>query len=884
MTNTFQCRLERLLITNTSSSEVIPAPQQPCTTEKMVRYHAAPVKSRQKYSLRKLLSLSSCDQREVEAKADNLVPPLETQCSSKSDTTLAPANNQVPSLRRSYATLWKKSSVTFANRNRRTRSEGRGSQGGTEVDRKPTKETLPRLHTRSRSMWSENESTIAATPSSVKSPAILPAIPLWTLRLPEVLIAAPSLVTETQDELVSRGVYTPRPTFESVRFRPSLSCPRPSISRSMSFRSALTTFAPHPGVRPLLYDEEFSHMPETPQCAREDYPSPLPLSVIILGICLSVFIISLDRGIIVTAIPAIVAEYNSYSDVGWYGSAYLLTASAFQPLYGRIYTSFHVKWSFLVAVAVFELGSLVCSVVPSSRAFIIGRAIQGLGSAGILTGSFVVGTHSVRLDKRPVLFALVGVLYGMGSLCGPMLGGVFSQLTTWRWCFYINLPIGAITFVSVFFFFKPYAPRNVRPALVRQPSNYSSMGESFLRRLKALDWIGNTLFTAACTFLFLALQWSQERSSDWSSPRCIAVISLSGFAFLAFTVWLWYKGDEALIPLHILQQRTVAVSCASAFFIYGALLIHTYYLPIWFQAIKDKSAIGSGIGMVPYMLTNACFSLAAGIFVSKNGLFAPPAIIGCAIGTIGSGLLATLQPSTSAATWAGFQVLVSIGLGMALQQGFSAVQATLPLHEVPLGTAAVVACQSAGGTIFVSVGNTLLQNHLFDANHADSIPDVNIRAVVEVGATSFRDFVPAESMPALLKLYNDALQAVFIAALPLCGLAFICSLALEWKSVRRDHTSSRSPSADSENGRRRLTSPELGSDASTLAHLAPRARERWSQRWKRPRGETQMAQMMLSAVPELDISEKSLVPFEAVVGGEGFLAGEMKEVEIGKAI
>jgi len=633
-----------------------------------------------------------------------------------------------------------------------------------------------------------------------------------------------------------------------------------------------------------MYDEDFSHMSETTQPAYEDYPRRLPLCLIILGICLSVFVISLDRGIITTAIPAIVTEYNSYSDAGWYGSAYLLTASAFQPLYGRIYTSFHVKLSFLVAVAIFELGSLICSVAPSSRAFIIGRAIQGLGSAGILTGSFVVGTHSVRLDERPVLFALVGVLYGTGSLCGPLLGGVFSQLTTWRWCFYINLPIGAITIITVYLFFKPYGPRNVRPTLVRQPSNYSSMGESFFRRLKALDWIGNTLFTAACTLLFLALQWSQERNLNWSSSRCIAAISLSSFAFLAFAVWLWYKGDEALIPLHILKQRTVAVSCASAFFIYGALLIHVYYLPIWFQAIKDKSAIGSGISMIPYMLTNAFFSLAAGILVSKNGLFAPPAIIGCAIGTVGSGLLATLQPSTSAATWAGFQLLVSTGLGMAIQQGFAAVQATLPLHEVPLGTAAVIACQSAGGAIFVSVGNTLLHNHLFDASKAGAAPGIDVRAVIEVGATNFRDIVPAESVPVLLKLYNGALQTVFIAAVPLCGLAFICSLALEWKGVQRDDTSSHSPSVDPENGQRRLASPDLGSEASTLAHLAPRARQRWSQKWKRPRGDIEVVRMTLSAVPELNISEKNLVPFAAAVEGGDFPAGEMKEVEIGRAI
>lgn len=145
------------------------------------------------------------------------------------------------------------------------------------------------------------------------------------------------------------------------------------------------------------------------------------------------FIISLDRSIVTTAIPAITAQFLSTDDIGWYGSAYLLAASAFQPLYGRIYGSFSVKVSFLAALAVFELGSLICGVSPTSVALIVGRAIQGLGSAGILTKEFVIVTHAVSLQKRPVYFAGVGILFGMGSLCGPLLGGVFTDLTTWRW-------------------------------------------------------------------------------------------------------------------------------------------------------------------------------------------------------------------------------------------------------------------------------------------------------------------------------------------------------------------------------------------------------------------------------------------------------------------
>lgn len=731
--------------------------------------------------------------------------------------------------------------------------------------------------TNSTSSWTEDATTLAAeTP-------IEPLLPDWTLKLPDAVLKPPSLMAVTQDELLSRGVILPRPTFEIARGRPSHTA-RPSLARTVSVRSVLSNFVPHPCVRPLLYADMRHEGTAEQRVEPQQYPTGLALALIIIGICLSVFIISLDRGIITTAIPSIVVDFQSYNDIAWYGSAYLLTASSFQPLYGRIYTSFDIKWSFLGAVATFEVGSLLCAAAPHSKALIVGRAVQGLGSAGVLTGSFVVGTHSVPLAQRPILFAFVGVLYGVGALCGPMLGGVFSELLNWRWCFYINLPIGVLTFISVLCFFRPDRPAsNTRPALSRRITDSSTQGSTFLHRLRALDWIGNTLYTSACTFLFLALQWSQERSSDWSSARCISTISIAGVIFVSFAIWLCWNGDEALIPLRILRQRTVAVSCASAFLIYGALLIHTYYLPIWFQAIKNTGALQSGVNMIPYMLTNAFCSLAAGIFVSKMGLFAPPAILGCGIATVGAGLLATMHLTTTTATWAGFQVLVSAGLGMAIQQGFSAVQATLPLHEVAIGTAAVVSCQSAGGAIFVSVGNTLLQNHLFNANQANTIPGVNIRAVVELGATQFRNFVPAESLPALLELYNDALQAVFISAVPLCGMAFFCTLFMEWRNIAAAPTEGTGTLRDLETGTRpSVSSPNLGSDAPTLAHLAPRARARWSQKWKRPRDEFVRPVVRLDIVPELNISEKTLAPFEIreTETGTGFLAGEMKEVEV----
>ncbi|CZT04291.1 related to major facilitator (MFS1) transporter [Rhynchosporium agropyri] len=496
------------------------------------------------------------------------------------------------------------------------------------------------------------------------------------------------------------------------------------------------------------------------------YPGPLGLFILITGIALSVFLISLDRTIITTAIPYISNEFRSYADVGWYGSAYLLTASAFQPLYGRIFGLFNMKWAYLSSLSIFELGSLICAVAPNSVALIVGRAIQGLGSAGILTGSFVVVSHAVPLEKRPLLTAVVGLMFGVGATAGPLLGGVFTDLVTWRWCFYVNLPVGSITFISMVFFFHP-------------PNKHAFMGKSIWYRALELDLTGNAILLGAAVMLFLALQYTEERV-PWSNVRVIGLLTGSGCTFITFAVWQWWKADGALMPPRILKQRTVAASCAAAFFIYSAILIHTFYLPMWFQAIKNNSAIRSGVNMIPYVLANAIFSVLAGIFVSKNGYFTVPAIVGMVIGTVGAGFLSTISHRTSSSMWIGYEILASAGIGMAIQQGFTAVQIVLPLEEVAIGTAAVVAFQSLGGAIFVSVGNTILQNTLSSAH----IPGVDIQAVIDAGAKNFRSVVPPEHLPQLLEVYNDALRKVFTAAIPMAGLAVVACCFLEWRNVK----------------------------------------------------------------------------------------------------
>jgi MFS family permease len=187
---------------------------------------------------------------------------------------------------------------------------------------------------------------------------------------------------------------------------------------------------------------DVSNKPPAPAApAPAETYSSAQILTINLASCLAVLCVALDNTIIATAIPRITDEFHALDNVGWYGSAYLLTTSAFQLLFGKLYGQFSVKWVFLTALALFELGSLICGVAPNSIALIVGRAIAGLGSAGIFSGAQIIVAYTVPLlEQRALYTGLIGGTYGIASILGPFLGGAFTSHATWRWCFYINLP------------------------------------------------------------------------------------------------------------------------------------------------------------------------------------------------------------------------------------------------------------------------------------------------------------------------------------------------------------------------------------------------------------------------------------------------------------
>lgn len=304
------------------------------------------------------------------------------------------------------------------------------------------------------------------------------------------------------------------------------------------------------------------------------YPHGLKLWLVLLSLCLAIFLVALDQTIIAPALGSITSEFDSTRDIGWYGASYLLTMTALQPLYGTIYRLFDIKITYLSAVFLFELGSLISAVAPTSTVFIVGRAIAGLGTAGIFSGSFFIVGLLLPLRKRPTAFGGVGALWGISSVAGPLLGGVFAEKVTWRWCFYINLPIGGVAMAVIIFFLRVKKPDSGLPAQGR------------MERVLQLDLVGTAIMLPSVIMLLLALQWG-GLEYPWSDSKVIGLLvgaSVGGAVFAGVEVW---QQDKGIIPPRFFRNRNVFAAMMFAMFFGASFYPMVYYLCKSFRCLGE---------------------------------------------------------------------------------------------------------------------------------------------------------------------------------------------------------------------------------------------------------------------------------------------------------
>lgn len=379
---------------------------------------------------------------------------------------------------------------------------------------------------------------------------------------------------------------------------------------------------------------------------------------------------------------------------------------------------------------------------------------------------------TIPLHRRPMFQGIFGAIFGIASVMGPLVGGAFTTKVSWRWCFYINLPIGAVVIAIILFIMDNKPSKNT---------------DTLRQQIIKLDPFGTIVFLPGIVCLLLALQWGGTTYA-WSSARIIVLFILAGILLIIFGVIQFKSGDNATVPIHIIKQRSIASGMFYSLVGPGSMIVTIYFLPLWFQAIKGVSAVTSGIDTLPLVLALVVASIMSGVITAKTGYYTGQLIACSVIMSVGAGLLITLTPSTNKSHWIGYEFIYGFGLGLGMQQAGMAAQTCLGKKDVMTGVALMFFMQGLGGSVFVTIAQTVFTHSLVDhlSSVAKGITNINLTPamIVNTGATDLGNIVPAQYLGEVLVAYNHALSDALKVGLACAVATILAGLTMEWKSVK----------------------------------------------------------------------------------------------------
>ncbi|GIK01307.1 hypothetical protein Aspvir_005340 [Aspergillus viridinutans] len=524
--------------------------------------------------------------------------------------------------------------------------------------------------------------------------------------------------------------------------------------------------------------------------------------IIMPALCLVLFLAALDMTIVSTALPTMAAQFHaSESGYSWMASSYLLANAACITLWGKISDIWGRKPILLIANVVFLVGSLICALAVSMTMMLVGRAIQGAGGGGIIVLVNICVTDLFSVRERPMYYGLFGVTWAIAGALGPIIGGAFTTAVTWRWCFYLNLPVGGVSLAILIFFLK-----------------LESGGTPLFEGLRSIDWTGTVLIIGGTLMFLFGLEFGGV-NYPWASATVICLIVFGVVVWVLAMLNEWKLAKYPLIPVRLFKNwhnRLVLIVCFCHAFVFIA---GSYYLPLYFQTVLQATPILSGVYVLPLVLSLSVVSAGTGIVIRKTGRYRELIVGGLGLMTLGFGLLIDLKSYASWPRIIIYQIIAGVGVGPLFQAPLVAFQANIHRSDMATATATFAFIRQASSAVAVVLGTVVYQNVL-----ARQLPRIEAATNPETAARIASSFagstsslvgsLPESARVVVFQAFTHSLSRLWIFYAAVGGFGFLVSLFIRPVELSKAHTFTKTGLAEQERARKEILEEQKAAAAA----------------------------------------------------------------------